>query len=791
MALIYGTSGNEVLDGTIGDDQIYGFGGNDTIKGGNGNDTIYSETGNDSLYGGDGDDIFSDSGGNNFFDAGNGDDKVYGDSGNDTIIGGNGNDYLSGHDGADSIDGGDGNDILFSYGRVGNKNLVGGKGDDEISGGFGNDTLDGGDGIDTLKGYEGNDTYYVRDVYDSIYDTEGNDTAYVSVNFAKIPSSIENVIYTDGALALPYWIDALLEDTASGSNFQLLLGGTKTWYYVFPSSLPSYDTNLDNAKGWTAFTETQITRTKQALELVTNIFDFKFIESKNPSALNTLTFANNSQNDSAAYAKNPSKYLFGSDIFIDKSDGIKNFSDGTYGAYVLIHEIGHALGLKHPFAGTDNDPPYLSTAENKTLWTLMSYETSFNQYSFNFSPFDIAALQYIYGPSSKARTSNDKYVISQDASNFIWDGAGTDTLDASALTQGATLYMTPGYWSFVGNARASTITSAGQVTVNFGTVLENLIGSAFADILYGNETNNIINGGAGNDQITGGGGNDTIDGGDGNDTLVVNGLSTNYIVVYDTALQSYSIEAKSGTDGKDSIKNVELIKFSDKTQALQNTDVTPPTISISSALKTLNSSQITVITFTLSESTTNFVATDILVNGGTLSNFIGSGSTYTVTFTPTSNATTANVSVPSGAFTDAAGNTNADGSDANNTLTFSITTENKYETHTLSVIVDKGILGQGAVLLNGLTEKMTMTNGVITTHTVEYAGSTFDYKQIDALITTVVRDGEFSEEFKKELTDAMPSTSSLLYKDAVLLVGITNIDNQLIYVAGIDGSYVS
>jgi hypothetical protein len=115
----------------------------------------------------------------------------------------------------------------------------------------------------------------------------------------------------------------------------------------------------------------------------------------------------------------------------------------------------------------------------------------------------------------------------------------------------------------------------------------------------------------------------------------------------------------------------------------------------------------------------------------------------------------------------------------------------KYETHTLSVIVDKGVLGTGAVLLKGLTEKLTITNGVATTHTVDYAGSTFDYNQIDTLITTVIRDGEFTNEFKKELTDAAPTTANLTYKDAVTLVGVLNIDAALISVAGLDGNFVA
>ena len=65
------------------------------------------------------------------------------------------------------------------------------------------------------------------------------------------------------------------------------------------------------------------------------------------------------------------------------------------------------------------------------------------------------------------------------------------------------------------------------------------------------------------------------------------------------------------------------------------------------------------LTFQLSEASTNFDVTDIVVTGGTLSNFAGSGTHYTADFTPQIQSTTAaTVDVAGGTFTDAAGNGN-------------------------------------------------------------------------------------------------------------------------------------
>jgi Ca2+-binding RTX toxin-like protein len=189
---------------------------------------------------------------------------------------------------------------------------------------------------------------------------------------------------------------------------------------------------------------------------------------------------------------------------------------------------------------------------------------------------DIAALQYIYGPSKTSRIGDDTYKLSANEPNFIWDGAGLDTLDASTLNQGATLYLTPGYWGFVGSAKASNITAAGQVTVNFGTVIENLTGTSFADKLYGNELSNVLTGGMGNDWLEGLAGDDILLGGQGDDQLLGGaGIDT---AQYSGAYASYNFsntantfsvkDKSSNADGIDVLTSVERLKFLDKSVAI-------------------------------------------------------------------------------------------------------------------------------------------------------------------------------------------------------------------------------
>jgi Ca2+-binding RTX toxin-like protein len=150
-------SGIENLSGSSYDDVLTGDGGNNVLAGREGADT---------LNGGDGDDVllgdgsirmssFNNQGGSgpiiqfeedpNLF----GNDILNGGAGNDRLVGGGGDDLMEGEDGDDTLIGGSGQDVL--RGRFGNDNLQGGLGADTLNGGEGNDVFDGGEGFDRVS----------------------------------------------------------------------------------------------------------------------------------------------------------------------------------------------------------------------------------------------------------------------------------------------------------------------------------------------------------------------------------------------------------------------------------------------------------------------------------------------------------------------------------------------------------------------------------------------------------------------------------------------------------------
>ncbi|GGG33893.1 metalloprotease [Caldovatus sediminis] len=169
---------------------------------------------------------------------------------------------------------------------------------------------------------------------------------------------------------------------------------------------------------------------------------------------------------------------------------------------VMLHEIGHALGLKHPFDTVWGGSgytlvPWLDDNQN----TVMSYSNATGTYRATPGAFDTAAAGYLYGTDLAEQT---------DGITWSFDAA-TQTL------------------RFTGSAARETIagTHARDVIVGGGgdDLLDGLLGDdrlyggAGRDTLRGAKGSDLLNGGGGNDSLLGGEGRDTLEGGAGHDTL--------------------------------------------------------------------------------------------------------------------------------------------------------------------------------------------------------------------------------------------------------------------------------
>lgn len=392
---------------------------------------------------------------------------IFGTSGNDTLIG-----TVAG----DSIYGGNGNDTL-----------KGGGGQDYLTGQAGDDVLDGGSGYDTLVGGDGNDVYYIDDLNDEIWEWDGSsDTAYVNVNGYKVASEIENVVYAPGVEPLPYFIDTLFSGFSWGKIAQ---SATLTYSFVAEAS--------NGVTGFATYSSAQQSGVRAALNKYGAVSGLVFTEVADTANVDIRFFRDDLSSagygTAAGYAYYPSE----GDVHIHTD--YTEMASGNYGFQLLLHEIGHALGLKHPF-----EPPILDPAEDHQSNTVMTYNDSWPT-AQDIGLFDLATIHYLYGVDPAARAGNDTYHIGD---RYIWDGAGNDTLSAADQSQSVSISLQAGSWIFSGSKNSSLLAS-GQAYVGLGTVLENAIGGSGNDKIVGNSVSNRIDGGSGNDTMIGNAGNDT------------------------------------------------------------------------------------------------------------------------------------------------------------------------------------------------------------------------------------------------------------------------------------------
>ncbi|MCE4536433.1 PA14 domain-containing protein [Pelomonas sp. P7] len=539
--LLVGDAGVNKLEGGIGDDALEGGEGADVLDGGDGSDTASyvdaqegltanladpgKNTGEaagdrylsiENLEGSELDDVLVGDAGANV---------LIGNPGNDQLVGGAGDDTLEGGAGADAIDGGAGSDTatyvhssegvrVWLDGTPGSggealgdvlanvENLVGSRFSDRLvgdaganvlDGGRGNDVLVGGGGADTLQGGDGSDTADYTDSGAAVTIDLGKGTASGGDAEGDKLQSIENLagtaftdVLTGDASANKLYGNAGNDTLAGaagndmldggggddlldgGSGADALVGGDGTDTATYAGSGGGVQVNLGTGTGRGGDAE------GDRLSGIENLIGSDFADVLTGDAgRNVLTGGR------------------GDDV-LDGGDGADTL-DGGDGSDTASYASA-AAGVRASLA---------APATNTGAAAGDSYLSIENLAGSNYDD----RLEGDDQANVITAADGDDVLVGGAGADTLQGGAGNDTADYGASAQAVQVSLAAGSGSG-GDAQGDTLAG-----------IENLIGSAFNDVLTGDAGDNRLVGGAGNDLLDGGAGADVLDGGSGTDTV--------------------------------------------------------------------------------------------------------------------------------------------------------------------------------------------------------------------------------------------------------------------------------
>ncbi len=285
-----------------------------------------------------------------------------------------------------------------------------------------------------------------------------------------------------------------------------------------------------------AFTVAQRAMARRSFDLISDVSKLNFEEISDNQAnsfgqeggiIRMRNYAN-PDGMAAAFAYFPGAADQSGDIWMNvafTSTTAGGTQSGSYTQSVFMHELGHAVGFKHPHDGQ----PILPAGVDNDNGTVMTYQSRGDVNPATYMMYDILSLQDYYGINTTTRTGDTLYDIpgyfNGDDNVFmvIWDAGGNDTLSIAGAQLDSVIDIRQGSFSSFGaqfNPFTQQFTLLTQhVGVAFGADIENAIGSSNNDQINGNYLNNTLRGGDGDDEIFSFAGDDLMMGETGNDTF--------------------------------------------------------------------------------------------------------------------------------------------------------------------------------------------------------------------------------------------------------------------------------